>query len=144
MKVYISGKITDNLHYKEDFARAEQFIKSKGYKPLNPAKIGLDLSYEEYMQLDFKLIEMADCIYMLKGWQDSKGATAELTYAKALNKKIKYEGKQWILKKALTSNQMYVILFIGYRLTPLCFLGKVFCRRKNLQNIFFCKNIDKL
>lgn len=101
MKVYISGKITDNPSYKEDFAKAEQFIQRKGYKPLNPTKIGLELTYEEHIQLDFKLIEMADCIYMLKGWQNSKGATAELSYAKALNKKVKFEGKQWSLKKTL-------------------------------------------
>jgi hypothetical protein len=99
MKFYISGKISGNSDFKADFERGEQFIKEKGYTAINPVKIDLPLSYEEFMQVDFKLIDLCDGIYMLKGWQDSKGARAELSYAKALNKQVKYEDMQWSLKK---------------------------------------------
>jgi hypothetical protein len=43
------------------------------------------------MALDYKLLEMADAIFMLHDWQGSKGACAELSYAKSLGKKVIYQ-----------------------------------------------------
>ena len=38
MKVYISGKITDNPNYKADFEAAELALKIAGFQPVNPAE----------------------------------------------------------------------------------------------------------
>ena len=43
------------------------------------------------MAIDYKLIELCDAIFMLDGWQQSKGAVAELSYAKSLGKKPMYQ-----------------------------------------------------
>ena len=37
-KIYISGKITDNLNYKADFEAAESALKIAGFQPVNPAE----------------------------------------------------------------------------------------------------------
>ena len=36
MIVYISGKITGNEHYKEDFRQGEEWLKLNDYTPINP------------------------------------------------------------------------------------------------------------
>ena len=47
--VYISGKITENPNYKEEFSTAEAFLKKHDYITLNPARldeISDELSYK--------------------------------------------------------------------------------------------------
>ena len=94
MKIYISGRITNNPNYREEFYKASEWLVAQGYQPINPSNLDItfpDLSYEEYMTLDYKLLEMCEGIFMIHGWQSSKGACAELTYAKSLGKKIIYQ-----------------------------------------------------
>lgn len=94
MKIYISGRITGNPDYKDEFFEAETWLFNQGYKPINPSNLDLvlpELNYEQYMALDYKLIEMADGIFMLHNWQKSKGACAELSFAKSLGKKVIYQ-----------------------------------------------------
>ena len=93
-KIYISGAITGHNNFYEKFKHAELWLKENGYDTINPAKISIDLpnlSYEDYMKIDYTLINIADCVFMLDGWQKSKGACAELSYAKSLGKKILYQ-----------------------------------------------------
>ena len=92
--VYISGAISDNENHKKDFENAELWLKLKGYVPINPSRLCElipFLSYEDYMRVDYKLLELSNVIFMLDGWQKSKGACAELSYAKSLGKKIMYQ-----------------------------------------------------
>ena len=92
--VYLSGGITKNSNYKEEFACAERFLSQMGYVVLNPAKVGEelpDLTYEQYMKICYRLVDIADIIFMVSGWQKSKGANAELSYAKSLGKEVKYQ-----------------------------------------------------
>ena len=94
MLIYISGKITDNENYQSEFQKAEQWLMLKGHTPINPAKIALilpKLDYAQLMKVDYSLLEMCDAIFMLGGWQESKGACAELSYAKSLGKKVLYQ-----------------------------------------------------
>ena len=107
MKIYISGAITKNEKAEAQFERAEKWLKENGHQPINPLKVGKPLteilSHEEYMKLSFTLIDIAGGVYLLDGWQSSEGAKAELSYAKATGKAIKFENKQWKFKRALTS-----------------------------------------
>lgn len=98
--IYISGAVTNNPNYKQKFAEAEIRLKKAGYKEIiNPVKIMANLPpetpYKTY--LDISLFLLRDCseIYMLKGWQDSKGATLEYTYAKAVGMKIVFEDEKY-------------------------------------------------
>ena len=88
--VYLSGRITDNDHY----ASAESFLIDMGYIVFNPTKILKDLgelSCEQSMYIRYRLVDIADIIFMVSGWQKSKGANAELSYAKSLGKEVKYQ-----------------------------------------------------
>jgi hypothetical protein len=44
-----------------------------------------------FLEGDLELLKRCDCIYMLKGWYRSQGATAEHELAKKLNMEIIYE-----------------------------------------------------
>ena len=94
MLIYITGKITNNENYKNDFLKAECWLKLNDYKVLNSSKltdIFSSLKPAQLMAIDYKLIELCDAIFMLDGWQKSKGACAELSYAKSLGKKVLYQ-----------------------------------------------------
>lgn len=95
MKVYISGPITGTSDYMKRFEDAERDLLDKGYSVISPAQVNAqlpgDTTYEEYMKMSFCMLDMADAIYMLKNWNDSKGANRELGYAMAKDKVIMYE-----------------------------------------------------
>lgn len=92
MKIYISGKITDEPNFKDIFCLAEMRLKNEGHEILSPLAIAnVHLSYDEYLKIDFAMIEVCDAIYMLKNWKESNGAQLELKFAKSLKKKIIYE-----------------------------------------------------
>lgn len=87
MRIYISGPITNVLDYKEKFDQAEKHLKEKypNAEIINPTMIVLPSSctHEDYMKIDFMLLDLADAIYMLKGWDLSKGCNQEYGYAVA-------------------------------------------------------------
>lgn len=43
------------------------------------------------MRLDLHLMDLCEAVYMLKGWQESKGANREYGYALAKDKIIIFE-----------------------------------------------------
>lgn len=88
MKVYISGPIS-NLPFEqveEAFNDAEIRLQEQGHEVINPLNNGVspDATWVEHMTADLKLLLECNAIYMLKGWQDSKGATIEHNLAKEL------------------------------------------------------------
>lgn len=102
MKIYISGKITGlSLEDAFDFFElAEAHLLNKGHDPINPIKAnGIDgtekavtASWRDYMMADIALLFDCDAIYMLKNWQDSKGAKIERAIAEHLGLQIHYQG----------------------------------------------------
>lgn len=92
--VYLSGQISGKDNYKDSFAEAEEYLHERGYIVINPARldeVSEGLSYEQYLRVCYQLIDIADIIFMVSGWQKSKGANAELSYAKSLGKKVMYQ-----------------------------------------------------
>ena len=88
MIVFISGPITGMPGYnKELFDKAEAMLCCAGHTVLNPTKLIPQIQPEAiphkgYMRICLAMFGECDAIYMLNGWQDSKGAKIEL--AKAL------------------------------------------------------------
>lgn len=90
MKIYISGSISSNPNYIEQFAEAENNLIAEGHTVINPAK-NQGYSYKEY--IDIGLYELMHCeaIYLLKGYETSKGALLEKYYAETVGLKIIYQ-----------------------------------------------------
>jgi hypothetical protein len=53
---------------------------------------GLHLGWEFWQQIDFEWIRMCAAVYVLTldGWEDSKGVTAEIVYAKSVQIPVWY------------------------------------------------------
>ena len=86
MRIYISGPITNVPDYKDKFDQAEKKLKAMhpDAEIINPTVLSaLPLTYDEYMNLDLQLLDMCGAVYMLDGWEKSKGACIEYGYALA-------------------------------------------------------------
>lgn len=83
--IYISGPITGTYDYLIRFSIIEDDLKNKGYEVINPAavnaKLPQTLSWDDFMYIDLAMLDIADTIYLMKGWENSRGAKCEAAYA---------------------------------------------------------------
>lgn len=95
MKIYISGKIsgTDLSETRKRFAAVAKVMKRIGVEPVNPFENGLTEhdSWEAHMLKDIADLLQCNAIYMLQGWQESKGACIEHYIATKIGMPIMYE-----------------------------------------------------
>ncbi|MFW5632180.1 MAG: DUF4406 domain-containing protein [Acetivibrio ethanolgignens] len=96
MKIYISGPVSGTKDANIRFAAAEAALEAEGHEVINPVKVNGQLpeqtTYREYMNMSFMMLDMCDCIFMLKGWQESQGARMELGQALKSGHTIVFEG----------------------------------------------------
>lgn len=98
MIVYLSGKMTGL----EDMGRGYFKEKTKEYEHkgnivINPGILPLGLKGESYMPICLAMLDAADAVVMLDGWDGSAGANLEKDYA-IYNGKGVYDDtrKNWI------------------------------------------------
>lgn len=104
MKVYISGKMTGLSEKKiwNNFRKVETFLVKHGVHDdkkfesvMNPAvtyamqKFNA-FSYEDWMHIDFAMLDACDAIALLPNWKDSMGAKREIAYAYKHGKEVCY------------------------------------------------------
>ena len=98
--IYVSGKITGTSDYADRFSAVEDRLIAEGYEVLNPVREGKWLehclepekpTWVQYMKYAIAAMMQADYIYMMRGWNQSKGAWLEHFLARALNYTIIYE-----------------------------------------------------
>ena len=98
MKIYISGKIsgTDITETRKRFASVAKAMKRIGVEPVNPLENGLSEhdSWEAHMLKDIADLLQCNAIYMLQGWQESKGARIKHYIATEIGMPIMYEIEQ--------------------------------------------------
>lgn len=92
-KIFISGAITNDPDHKTKFAEAEKHLQEQGYVVVNPAKLSEimnpdEFQWEDYIKVTITMLCACDSIYMLQGWQESKGAREEELYAWVHGKEI--------------------------------------------------------
>lgn len=79
--VFISGPITGVHDYKGTFDDAAVLVERAGFIPLNPAVLPQGMDRSDYMPITLAMIDAADMLLMLHGWEKSDGATLENGYA---------------------------------------------------------------
>ena len=96
-KIYISGPISglplETVY--NNFTNAEVQLLEQGYEVVNPINNGLptNATWEEHMRADLRLLLDCDAIYMLEGWEKSRGARIEYALAVDLKMDIQYQFK---------------------------------------------------
>lgn len=84
MRIYISGAITGTEDFRERFLEAEKELIAAGHDTVNPARLNdimpKDATHEEYTRMSFELLDICDAIYMLEGWENSKGGKSRIRF----------------------------------------------------------------
>jgi hypothetical protein len=101
--VYVAGQIRNDKNYRARFEAAHEWLEAQGWHVVNP----LDLTrvfgtptdvqssprlLRAVMDAELAAIPHLDAIYILRGWERSEGARAELAVALAHGKQILLEG----------------------------------------------------
>ncbi len=94
IKVFLSGPISSRMStYKSDFAAWEKLVIYTGDIPINPATLPLGMEPADYMRITLAMLQSADAMLMLPGWEESAGATLEKTYAEYTGIRVMYPDK---------------------------------------------------
>lgn len=84
MKVYIAGPMTGYKNFnREAFFEAAKKLEELGWEPVHTAGLPDGLAYEEYLKKSLEAIKGCHAIYLLPGWEESKGALMEYGYARS-------------------------------------------------------------
>jgi len=93
--IYIAGPMSGRIGANEEvFWAAEKELRNNGWRVINPRNnfLGhIDLPREHYMRIDLTHVLQADAVYMLRGWETSRGAKLELAVARQLGLDVLFE-----------------------------------------------------
>jgi len=91
MRVYLAGRVTGDPNHRMTFFGAALPLLAMGHEVLNPVDGADGLSDEDAMRRGVRMLLTADCVVMLPGWSNSRGATIERDLAKRLRIPIIYD-----------------------------------------------------
>ena len=89
LKIYIAGKITGDPDYAEKFNTAAREYENRGYIVLNPAMLPEGMLPADYMRICLSMIDTADVVAFLPGYETSSGAQLELQYCLYTDKNVR-------------------------------------------------------
>jgi len=105
LRIYIAGPMRDLPRWNfPAFDAAAAYLRGRGFDVVNPAEMdreeygdaiefALELSpgfIADALARDIAALATCDAIFLLAGWGDSKGANAELAYARAAGLRVIY------------------------------------------------------
>jgi hypothetical protein len=83
LRIFISGPVTNNPNYRNQFDNAEKFLRSCGHCVANPVHLGLEYfndfqdGYDRCMMETVQLLIKCNAVYFIHNWRKSKGALIE-------------------------------------------------------------------
>lgn len=89
--IYIAGRITGVPEYWKPFEKAEDALIAMGFIVLSPTRLPWNLDNNKAMKICLTMIDQADAVYFLPGWNMSVGANLEMSYCK-------YTGKPFVTR----------------------------------------------
>ncbi len=102
-KIYVAGAMSGhaNLNHPAFHAKEAQ-LRAHGWDVINPAAMDVDAGidpskpmeeydYEDAAHRDIQALQLCDAIYLMAGWQHSKGACWERSLAKSWGLRRYYE-----------------------------------------------------
>lgn len=89
--IYIAGPIKGRSDYIERFCAAQLDLEASGWIVLNPADLPAGMPADRYMPICLAMLQQADAVYMLQGWEGSDGAGIEYLLAEYQGKEVLYE-----------------------------------------------------
>ena len=95
--LYIAGPINGVKNYRERFEAAALAARALGWAVLNPATLPVGLPNDRYLPTCLMMLNSADAVMLLEGWEDSAGAMIEKLFAE-------YQGKEILLQKYVVGN----------------------------------------
>lgn len=96
-RVYIAGPISEIADCnRQAFELAASRLREEGYVVVNPLEIAAALPFDgpiwaDYMRADLHAMLDCDAIFLLPGWQASRGALLEYRVAEALGMEVLHE-----------------------------------------------------
>ncbi len=97
--IYIAGPMSGKPDFNRvAFSLAAARLSAQGAIPLNPAMLPGGLSEADYMRIGLAMLQCAQGIYLLDGWQHSAGACTEYALAKKLGLAFHFQAAQVIMK----------------------------------------------
>ena len=88
-KIYIAGKIAGDPDYKSKFGIVAEDYRKRGYVVLNPAQMPKGMQKADYMRICFAMIDTADVVIFLPGYETSPVAQLELQYCLYIDKDVR-------------------------------------------------------
>ncbi|WP_347253481.1 DUF4406 domain-containing protein [Leminorella grimontii] len=90
--IFISGPMTGLPEFNRPaFNEAATTLRNRSFIVLNPAIFPDGLTHDQYLAMSLSMLDQADAIYLLKGWEKSKGAVMEFDRAKQRDLLFMYE-----------------------------------------------------
>lgn len=90
-RIYVAGPMTgiEDFNFPA-FNAAARLLRARGYIVENPADHGIvdGAEWADYLAYDLTRLGLCDSVYLLPGWESSKGAQLEVMVAERLGMKI--------------------------------------------------------
>lgn len=91
MKVYIAGRITGDPEYADKFFTTSERLRERGMIVLNPAMLPAGMEKADYMRICLSMLDTADIVCFLNGWEESPGAQLEMAWCRYVEKAVCFE-----------------------------------------------------